>query len=109
MSGKALKRNSYWLRERVKKQTNVKKSKFKELHAIEHLSKHKTKLENCSFVENCGKKAKQKKDVENAIKYSKTNKDLSYPSAFRNFLILCLKKMIKYVNRIKSIDFVLKK
>ena len=109
MSGKALKRNSYWLMERNKNQTDVKKYKLKELHAIDNPSKHKIKLENCSFVENCGEKAKQKKDVENAIKYSKTNKDLSYPSVFRNFLILCLKKMIKYINKIKSIDFALKK
>ena len=84
MSGKALKRNSYWLRERNKKQTDVKKNKLKELRAIYNPSKHKVKLlENCSFVEKCVEKARQKKNVENAIKYSKTSKDFSYPGVFK--------------------------
>ena len=84
MSGKALKRNSYWLRERNKKQTDVKKNKLKELRAIYNQSKHKVKLlENCSFVEKCVEKARQKKNVENAIKYSKTSKDFSYPGVFK--------------------------
>ena len=72
MSPKALKRNSYWLMERNKNQTDVKKNKLKELHAIDNPSKHKIKLESCSFVEKSVEKAKQKKNVENAINNSKT-------------------------------------
>ena len=83
MSQKALKRNSYWLMERNKKQTDVKKSKLKELHTIEHLSKHETKLEKCSFVENCSEKARQKKNMENAIKCSKISKNFSYSGLFK--------------------------
>ena len=72
MSQKALKRNSYWLMERNKNQNDVKKYKLKDLHAIENPSKHKIKLESCSFVENSVGKARQKKNVENAINNSKT-------------------------------------
>ena len=91
MSGKALKRDSYWLRERNKKQTDVEKNKSKELHAIDYQSKHKNNFKNFSFVEKCSEKAKQMKNMENAILYSKNSKDLFYPSVFRNFLTL-LKK-----------------
>ena len=47
MSGKALKRSSYWLRERNKKTTDVKNSELEELCTIEHLRKHGIRLENC--------------------------------------------------------------
>ena len=75
MSGKALKRNSYWLRERNKKQTDVKKSKLEELHTTEHLSKNRIKLGKCSFVEKCCQKAKQKKISEKAVKIAKGSKE----------------------------------
>ena len=94
MSGKALKRNPYWLRERNKKKTDVKKNETEKLHTIEHLYKHTVRLENCSFVEKCGQIAQQKKTMESAIKYSKTSKDFSSPSLFRKFLILMFFKNI---------------
>ena len=85
MSGKALKRNSYWLRERNKKQTDVEKCKLEELHTIENLSKKRVKLRKCSFVEECGQKALQKKIMENFIKCSKTSKDFTYSSKIKKF------------------------
>ena len=109
MSGRASKCDSYWLRERNKKQTDVEKNKSKELHAIDYPNKHKNNFKNFSFVEKCSENAKQMKNMENANLYSKTSKDLFYPSVFRNFLILFKKKMKKYIITIKSIDFVLKK
>ena len=72
MSGRASKLDSYWLRERNKKQTDAKKSNLEKQHTIEHPSKHKIKLENCSFVEKSVENAIQKKNVENAINNSKT-------------------------------------
>ena len=92
MSQKALKRNSYWLMERNKNQTDVKKNKLKELHAIDNPSKHKIKLKNCGFVKTCVEKAKQKKNMENAIKYSKASKEFFYPGEFKKVYCLCLSK-----------------
>ena len=83
MSQKALKRNSYWLMERNKKQTDVEKIKFKKICAINNPSKHKSKLKNSSFVKTCVEIAKQKKTTENAIKYSKASKEFFYPSEFK--------------------------
>ena len=83
MSGKSLKRNSYWLMERNKKQTDVEKIKFKKICEIDNPSEHKIKLKNCSFVKMCVEKAKQKKTTENAIKYSKASKEFFYPSEFK--------------------------
>ena len=83
MSGKALKRNSYWLRERNKKQTDVEKYKLKQLLSIYSPSKHKIRLKNCSFIEKIVKKARQKKNIENAIKHSKNSKEFSYPGMFK--------------------------
>ena len=101
MSGKALKRSSYWLRERNKKTADVKKDKLEVLHTIEQLNKHGTRFENCSFVEKCGQKAQQKKVMENAIKYSKTSKGFFYPSMFRKFHFLCFQKyLIKYTDTV---------
>ena len=85
MSERASKRSSYWLRERNKKQTDAKKSSLEEQHKIEYLSKHEIKLGKCSFVKECGQKAKQKKIMKNAIKYSTTSKNFSYPSVFKIF------------------------
>ena len=85
MSGRASKRDSYWLREKNKKQTDAKKNNLEKQHTIEHPSKHKTKLENCIFVEKSVEKAQRKKIMENAIIYSKTSKDFSYPSVLRNY------------------------
>ena len=98
MSGKALKRSSYWLRERNKKTADVKNSKLEELCTIEHLRKHGIRLENCSFVEKCGQKAQQKKVMENAIKYSKTSKGFFYPSMFRKFSFLMFSKIFDKVH-----------
>ena len=83
MSGKALKRTAYWLKERNKKTTDVKKYTLEELHTNEHISKHEIKLDNYSFVETCGQKAQQKKIMENAIRYSKGSKDFNFSSIFR--------------------------
>ena len=103
MSGNSLKRNSYWLRERNKKQTDVEKIKLKELRAIDYLSKHKTKLINCSFVKKCVGKAKQKKNMNNAIKYSKTSKNFSYPGVFRKvYFLMFLEIIFKYIVTIKK-------
>ena len=84
MSEKALKRN--WLRERNEKQTDVKKGKLEELQTIDYLNKHGIRFKNCSFVENAGQKAKQMKIMENALRYQKDSKDLSYPSMYIKFL-----------------------
>ena len=92
MSGNALKRSSYWLVEKNKKQTDVVKIKFKKICAIYNPSKHKSKLENCSFVKTCVEKAKQKKYMENAIKYSKASKEFFYPGEFKKVYFLCLSK-----------------
>ena len=88
MSGKALKRNLYLLREKNKKKAGVKNCKLEELHTIDYPDKHDVGLENCSFVEKSVVKAKQKKNMENAIKYSKTSKHFSYHSMFIKFKVL---------------------
>ena len=57
MSGKDLKRNSYWLKDRYKKTIDVKSSKLEDLQTSEHLSK----LGVCSFVTKCILDAQKKK------------------------------------------------
>ena len=41
---------------------------------------------NSFFVKECGQIAKQKKIMENALKYSKTSKNFSYPSMLKKKL-----------------------
>ena len=87
MSGKASKPNSYWLGERNRRKTDAEKSKFEKLNTINYSSKHVVEFEKCHFVEKCCQEAKQRKIVENAIKYSKGSKNISYFSVFRNFKV----------------------
>ena len=78
MSGKDLKRNSYWLKDRCKKTIDVKRSKLEDLQTSEHLSK----LEVCSFVTKCILEAQKKKMIENAFKNLTASKEYFYQSMF---------------------------
>ena len=93
MSGKALKRNSQWLKEKNKEKTDAEKGKIVEQNTIDYPNKHRGELENYSFFEKCSEKAQQKKIVENAIKYSKTRRDFSCPSMLIKFQIFMFLKM----------------
>ena len=93
MSGKALKRYSHWLKEKIKEQTDTKKGKIVQQNTIDYPNKYEGGLENYSFVEKCSEKAQQKKIMENAIKYSKTSRDFSCPSMLIKFQIFMFLKM----------------
>ena len=82
MSGKDLKRNSYWLKDRNKKAIDVKRSKLKNSQTTEPLSKLERKIDVCIFVAKCRKEAQQKKIMENAFKNLTANKDYSALSMF---------------------------
>ena len=85
MSGKALNRTSYWLRERNKKTADFKNCILEDLQAIENLSKQKNGFNNCSFVEKCITKAKQKTIIKNAFKNLTASKEYSCPGKFSKF------------------------
>ena len=93
MSGKDLKRNSHWFKEKNQEQTDAKKGKIVEQNTIDYPNKLDDGLKNHSFVEKCSEKAQQKKIVENAIKYSKTSRDFSCPSMLIKFQIFMFLKM----------------
>ena len=82
MSGKDLKRNSYWLKDRCKKTIDVKRSKLEDLQTSEHLSKLENKVEVCSFVTKCIIEAQKKKILENAFKNLTASKEYSNQSMF---------------------------
>ena len=98
MSRKALKQNSY----RLKEQTEAKNGKLVELHTVDYPKKHEDGLENFSFVEKCSEKAQQKKIMENAIKCSKNSKDFSCSSMLIKFQIFMFLKMF---NRLYCCSF----
>ena len=85
MSGKALNRTSYWLRERNKKTADVKNCILEDLQAIENLSKHEIGFNNCSFVDKCITKAKQKRFIKNAFKNLTASTEYSCPGMFNKF------------------------
>ena len=93
MSGKDLKLNSCWFRERKKKTSDVKESKIEDLQATEHLSKHENKLKVCSFVQKCITNAQQKKTSEISLKNLTASKKFSYPSTFIKFNFLYVNKV----------------
>ena len=82
MSGKDLKRSSYWFKDKNKKAIDVKRSKLKDPQTTEPLSKLERKIEVCIFVAKCIKEAQQKKIMENAFKNLTANKDYSALSMF---------------------------
>ena len=76
MSEKKSKRSPYWLREGNKKTYNEKKIRLE--YEQQAYTSHQNKIENCSFVEECLRKAQNKKDVDIKIRNLTKSMNNSY-------------------------------
>ena len=84
MSEKKSKRSPYRLREGNKKTYNEKKIRLE--YKQQAYTSHQSKLEICSFVEECLRKAQNKKDVDIKIRNLTKSMNNSYSGLKNSFL-----------------------